>query len=172
MRYRRTDVVARALDVLDATGIEGLTMRKLAADLGVQPGALYHHFANKDALLAAIAEELLVRGQRATEIVTWESELRLVCVELRDAMLACRDGAALVARVHALGLGAAGPEARMAAALERAGAEGALARIGARSLVHFVLGHVFDEQLAGAATGEDFHVGLTLVLDGLAARLA
>lgn len=172
MRYRRPDVVARAIDLLDQTGLDGLSMRKLAADLGVQPGALYHHFTNKDAVLAAIADELLSRGLRATEIVTWEAELRLVCVELRDAMLACRDGAALVARVHALGLGASGPEVRMREALQRSGATEDLARVGARTLVHFVFGHVADEQLAGAGgSGEDFHLGLTLVLDGLRARL-
>ena len=98
MRYRRGDIVDRAIGVLDSVGLEALSMRKLAADLGVQPGALYHHFTNKDALLAAVADELLTRGRRATEIVTWEAELRLVCVELRDAMRACRDGAALLAR--------------------------------------------------------------------------
>ncbi|GAA4803037.1 TetR family transcriptional regulator [Nocardioides caeni] len=179
MRYRKTDVVARAIALLDSTGVDQLSMRKLAADLGIQPSALYHHFTNKDALLAAIAEELLVRGRRGAEIVTWDAELRLVCAELRDAMLACRDGAALVARVHALGLGATGPEQRMADALSRAGADGDLARVGARTLQHFVFGHVIDEQLQqqGRPTADraydtdDFHVGLTVVLAGLRARL-
>ncbi|MBM9459206.1 TetR family transcriptional regulator [Nocardioides sp. zg-536] len=192
MRYRRDDVVARALEVLDATGLDGLTMRKLAADLGLQPAALYHHFANKDALLAAVADELLRRGRRGTEIVTWESELRLVCVELRDAMLAVRDGAALVSRVHALGLGAAEPARRMSDALGRAGAQPHLARIGSRTLLHFVFGHVVEEQVrrevgpvdvpaAADASGdtqgaqpdpdEDFHLGLSMVLAGLAEQL-
>jgi AcrR family transcriptional regulator len=173
-------VVARAVAVLDAHGLDDLSMRKLAADLGVQPSALYHHFASKDALLAAVADELLARGRRATEIVTWEAELRLACVELRDAMLACRDGAALVARVHALGIGAQEPLSRMYDALVRAGADEHLARIGARTLVHFVFGHVADEQLQRqadtnapppVADGGDFHLGLSLVLDGLRHRL-
>lgn len=174
-RHRREDVVARALDVLDDHGLEGLTMRRLAADLGVQPGALYHHFASKDALLAAVADELLARGRRAVEVVTWDAELRLAGAELRDAVLARRDGAALVQRVHALGLGASGPEERMRTALERAGADPGLARVGARTLMHYVFGHVADEQLLGArdgvGPGEDFHVGLAILLDGLAARL-
>lgn len=180
MRYRRADVVDRAIAVLDEHGLDALSMRKLAADLGVQPSALYHHFANKDALLAAIADELLDRGRRGTEIVTWEAELRLACVELRDAMLACRDGAALVARAHALGIGAQEPLTRTYDALARAGADEHLARIGARTLVHFVFGHVADEQLQRQARGNaepasaesgDFHLGLSLVLDGLRHRL-
>ncbi len=172
-------MVGRAIAVLDTHGLDDLSMRKLAAELGVQPSALYHHFANKDALLAAVADELLARGRRGAEIVTWEAELRLVCVELRDAMLACRDGAALVARVHALGLGAQEPLQRMYDALARAGADEHLARIGARSLVHFVFGHVADEQLQRQAGPDavrtrdsgDFHLGLTLLLDGLGQRL-
>ncbi|WP_278259195.1 TetR family transcriptional regulator [Nocardioides convexus] len=74
MRYRRTDVVERAIGVLDEHGLDALTMRRLAADLGVQPGALYHHFDGKDALLAAIAEEILRRGHRPAEIVAWDAE--------------------------------------------------------------------------------------------------
>lgn len=169
MRYRRSDIVDRAIGVLDATGLDALSMRKLAAELGVQPGALYHHFTNKDALLAAIADELLTRGHRATEIVTWDAELRLLCVELRDAMVACRDGAALLARVHALGLGEVDPERRMYDVLTRAAADEDVARIGARTLLHFVFGHVIET--AGSGEETDFHLGLTLVLDGLRQRV-
>ena len=67
MRYRRQDVVERAIAVLDERGIDGLTMRRLAADLGVQPGALYHHFAGKEAMLVAalipVSEGLLHGGK-------------------------------------------------------------------------------------------------------------
>jgi TetR/AcrR family transcriptional regulator, tetracycline repressor protein len=61
MRHRREDVVGRALAVLDDYGLADLTMRRLGAELGVQPSALYHHFPNKQALLAAVADELLAR---------------------------------------------------------------------------------------------------------------
>ena len=163
MRYRRADVVERAIDVLDAHGLEALSMRRLAADLGVQPGALYHHFTNKDALLAAIADEILRRGSRGTEIVTWEAELRLLCVGLRDAMSRHRDGAVLIAQVHRADADAL--ELPLRAALERAGADERLARVGARSLVRFVLAHEDVD-------ADEFGLGLSLLLDGLHARLA
>lgn len=173
MRYRRADVVDRAIVVIDEHGLAELSMRRLAGELGVRASALYHHVASKDALLAAVADEILERGRQATEIVTWDSELRLVCVELRSAMLAHRDGAALISQVHAGG-GAAQPEQRMTAALVRAGAAPELARVAARTLVHFVLGHVGEEQARGASDApyaEDFAVGLGLILDGLTQRL-
>jgi len=44
-------VVNTALKLLDEVGLDGLTLRKLAAELGVQAPALYWHFKNKQALL-------------------------------------------------------------------------------------------------------------------------
>lgn len=164
MRYRRADIVDRAIDALDAHGLADLSMRTLATELGVRASALYHHFANKQALLDATADELLRRHRRATEVVTWDAEVRLVCVELRDAMRAHRDGAALVALAMASGGGAREPEVRMADALQRSGAADDLSRVGARVLVRFVLAHVDDE-------AADFALGLGIVLDGLRSRV-
>ena len=69
MRHHRDDVVARALRVLDDHGLADLTMRRLGTELGVQPSALYHHFANKQALLAAVADEILVPGRASAAVV-------------------------------------------------------------------------------------------------------
>ncbi|KAA1425573.1 TetR family transcriptional regulator [Nocardioides antri] len=162
MGYHRSEVVERAIGVLDETGLEALSMRRLAADLGVQAGALYHHFDNKAALLAAVADEILRRGRRPAEIVAWDAEVHLLCVGLRDAMRRHRDGAALIAQVHRSD--SAALERPMRSALERGGADQRLARVGARSLVRFVLSHESDDDA-------DFALGLGIVLDGLAARL-
>lgn len=45
-------------------GAEGVTMRGLAADLGVSPMALYRHFADKDALLVAVLDREVARLRR------------------------------------------------------------------------------------------------------------
>jgi TetR/AcrR family transcriptional regulator, tetracycline repressor protein len=163
VRHRRADVVERAIVTLDERGLADWSMRRLAGDLGVQPSALYHHFDSKAALLAAVAEELLRRGRRPTEIVAWDAELQLRCVELRDAMRRHRDGAALIALVHRAD--AERLEGPFRAALDRGGADPDLARVGARSLVRFVLTHVDDEPA-------DFTLGLDLVLDGLRNRIS
>lgn len=162
MGYHRSEVVERAIGVLDETGLEALSMRRIAADLGVQAGALYHHFENKAALLAAVADEILRRGSRPAEIVAWDAELHLLCVGLRDAMRRHRDGAALIARVYRSDAG--GLEQPLRAALERGGADQRLARVGARSLVRFVISHEADDD-------DDFAIGLGLLLDGLRHRI-
>ncbi len=181
MRYHRSDVVAQAIVVLDTYGLADLTMRRLGAELGVQPSALYHHFANKQTLLAAVADEILGRGRRGVRPEGWDERVVAICAELRDAMLAYRDGAEVVATVHAFGLGAAAPYDEIVAALAEGGLDPELGVVAARTLLHFVHGHVVDEQThlqAGSAGAiadqprerEDFHLGLALVMDGIRLR--
>jgi TetR/AcrR family transcriptional regulator, tetracycline repressor protein len=57
-RLTRAAVVDRALALADAAGLEALTIRKLATELGVTPMALYWHFRGKDELLGGLAERL------------------------------------------------------------------------------------------------------------------
>ena len=57
-RLTRAVVVDRALQLADADGLEALTIRKLATDLGVTPMALYWHFRSKDELLDGLTERL------------------------------------------------------------------------------------------------------------------
>jgi len=181
MRYRRDDVVARAVDVLDRYGLADLTMRRLGAELGVQPSALYHHFANKQSLLAAVADEMLARAVWPSE-GSWESRATGICSGLRDALLAYRDGAEVVATVWAFGLGAARPYDALVAALTEAGL-GDLAPVAARTLLHFVYGHAVDEQthLQAASVGaiddepresSDFETGLGLIMAGVQLTVA
>jgi TetR/AcrR family transcriptional regulator, tetracycline repressor protein len=181
VRYRRDDVVDRALGVLDAYGLADLTMRRLGTELGVQPSALYHHFSRKQELLAAVADEVLARGRRGPRPTAWDARVEAICTELRDAMLAYRDGAELVATVRSFGLGAATPYDELTRALDEGGLDDVQASVAARTLLHFVFGHAVDEQThlqagsAGAIDGEpredsDFALGLGLVLDGIRQR--
>ncbi len=182
MRYHRSDVVERALDVLDRYGLADLSMRRLAADLGVAPSAIYHHVANKQTLLAAVADEILARGRRTRRAIEWDARVVEVCDELRDAMLAYRDGADVVATVHAFGLGAAGPAEELDEILLETGLDDDLAAVATRTLLHYVFGHAHDEQTtlqansAGAIDrrprdSADFGLGLGLILDGLRSHL-
>ncbi|KEI43250.1 TetR/AcrR family transcriptional regulator C-terminal domain-containing protein [Saccharopolyspora rectivirgula] len=182
MRYHRGDVVDRAIAVLDEYGLESLTMRRLAAELGVQPSALYHHVPNKQSLLAAVADEILTRGRRPRRAHEWDQRAVEICQELRDAVLAYRDGAEVVFTAHAFGLGATEPAARLREALRDGGLPDDLVTIGTRALLHLVFGHTVEEQTAMQANsagaidrsfGEstDFERGLELVLDGLRAKV-
>ncbi|HEX4088027.1 MAG TPA: TetR family transcriptional regulator [Trebonia sp.] len=76
-RLTRGAVVDRAMQLADAAGLEALTIRKLAQELGVTPMALYWHFRNKDLLLDGLAErvwsEIDIDVDRAAP---WPDQLR------------------------------------------------------------------------------------------------
>ena len=52
----RQSLITSALDIIEQDGLEQLSMRTLSDKIGVSRSALYHHFKNKNDLLAAIAE--------------------------------------------------------------------------------------------------------------------
>lgn len=185
MGHHREDIVERALQVMDDYGLASLTMRRLGSELGLQPSALYHHFANKQTLLAAVADEVLDRGRRRRSGRSWQDTASEVCHELRDAMLAYRDGADLVPTVYAFGLGARAPHHELVRTLRAAGFSDALVDVGASTLLHFTFGHTFEEQTAlqaesagavsntrlGSTSGAGhFELGLDLLLVGLASH--
>src|SRR5271156_4058035 len=57
-RLTRRAVVDRAMHLADSAGLDSLTIRKLAQELGVTPMALYWHFRSKDELLDGLAERV------------------------------------------------------------------------------------------------------------------
>src|SRR5580692_4796056 len=57
-RLTRAAVVDRALALADKAGLDALTIRKLATELGVTPMALYWHFHGKDELLNGLTEKI------------------------------------------------------------------------------------------------------------------
>jgi AcrR family transcriptional regulator len=66
----------QALAIIDEDGLGALTMRRLASRLGVQAASLYSHFANKDAVLDAVAERLAKRIDPAGFDAGWQHGLR------------------------------------------------------------------------------------------------
>ncbi|WP_372468424.1 TetR/AcrR family transcriptional regulator [Microbacterium maritypicum] len=56
-RISRADVLSAALELIDADGLDQLTMRRLGTALGADPMTAYRHFAGKSDLAAALADE-------------------------------------------------------------------------------------------------------------------
>lgn len=54
----RDAIVEAALALLDARGVDAFAMRALAERLGVTPMAIYHHFNDRDGLIAAMTERV------------------------------------------------------------------------------------------------------------------
>jgi AcrR family transcriptional regulator len=61
----RDRVLAAAMDLADEDGIDALTMRRLADQLGVEAMSIYHHLPNKGAILDGLAEQVFLEIETA-----------------------------------------------------------------------------------------------------------
>ncbi|WP_329284967.1 TetR/AcrR family transcriptional regulator [Streptomyces sp. NBC_00691] len=89
-------IVETALRLVAQHGAEALSVRRLGAALGADPSALYRYFRNTDALLLALADELIGRAQegwRATG--DWQEDLRSMGLRIHACYLSHPQAAVL-----------------------------------------------------------------------------
>ena len=79
-------VVAGAVELADAEGIDALTMRALATHLEVRPMAIYHYVANKDAILDAIVDAVFGEVYIPEATGDWRDELTTRSASMRAAL--------------------------------------------------------------------------------------
>jgi AcrR family transcriptional regulator len=81
----RAQIIQAAIELADAEGAEAITMRKIAARLGVGAMTLYGHVADRDALIAHMINEVAAEGDLpAQPSGSWRADLELVARGLRD----------------------------------------------------------------------------------------
>ena len=100
MALTQEQVVKRAVDLMAEAGLEALTLRRLATDLGVSAPTLYWHVRNKRELLDLMAEALVARAGRTTSPAPgqpwWEWLAERARLQFR-ALVSHRDAALVVA---------------------------------------------------------------------------
>jgi TetR/AcrR family tetracycline transcriptional repressor len=88
-RLSKTAVVERGLALADAEGLEAVTIRRLASDLGVTPMALYWHFRNKDELLSGLADRVWAEiDVNVDPAADWPDQLRRLLESLVQVLRA------------------------------------------------------------------------------------
>jgi AcrR family transcriptional regulator len=88
----RRRVLRAAVRLADRDGLDSLTMRRLAQEVGVEAMSLYHHVANKEAVFDGLAEVVLGEIMAAVEEVEvpeedWRAVLRARILAARDVLL-------------------------------------------------------------------------------------
>ena len=145
-------VVETALEMLDDEGLESVTVRRLAAKLGVQAPALYWHFKNKQDILDEMAQAILSSRPLAdldlpTDSGTWAEWLRQMAHALRETLLSRREGARVVAGA---GFGRARALAeltdRTIGVLHTAGFDTLSASLATTTIVAYTFGFAIEEQ--------------------------
>ena len=100
MALTQEQVVKRAVELMAEAGLEALTLRRLATELGVSAPTLYWHVRNKRQLLDLMAEALVARTGRTTSPAPgepWWSWLAERARRQFQALISHRDAALVVA---------------------------------------------------------------------------
>jgi AcrR family transcriptional regulator len=85
----RDAAIAKALEIIDAQGLDGFSIRGLGSELGVNGASLYHHFADKDEILHGV-RLLVLREARVVPLSwkgTWQEHLTTSMSRYREALL-------------------------------------------------------------------------------------
>lgn len=180
VQLNRETIIDTALSILNSFGLADMTMRRVAKQLDVAPGALYWHFKNKQELIGATArrilEPLLVDGGDESGVDKLSAPS--TCAQLRALMISHRDGSEIVS--------AALIDTTLRAELEMIITNSLRTpdTVGAFTLLHFVIGAVLAEQTQRQLhelTGEDteeraadypefeerFSTGVDIIITGL-----
>ena len=84
----RDDIIRAAVEVVSAGGYEQMTIRGLAAQLGVAPMSLYRHIRDKDDLLDEVVDRLLARAWRPSAAIDdWQAWLIEAAAKLRHVLV-------------------------------------------------------------------------------------
>lgn len=137
----RDDIVERALSLVEESGAESLTMRKLAADLGITTTTIYWHVGGREELIVALIERLARRqAELVVEGATARERVMGVARHVWRSALAHRNVTALAHQVGATSLLELPLEVALARELDAAGVRGDAARDALRAILMCVAG--------------------------------
>ena len=149
----RSTIREAALQVIDHDGIAAVSMRSVSRLLGVDAKSLYHHVADKDDLLDAVAEHLLGQLLPPTPTGDLRTDLRALAYEFRRVTLAHPEAATLVLTRQMSTLAGLTPVDALLSVLRQAGANPEQSVRLTRVLVAAVVGMLLREVSAGPTFG-------------------
>lgn len=77
MQLTRERIVAAAIELIEREGVDAVSMRRIAAELGSGVMSLYNHVPSKDALLDGVAEQVMSGIDFSSEPgASWEDQVR------------------------------------------------------------------------------------------------
>jgi AcrR family transcriptional regulator len=82
-RLSRANIVAVAIEMADEAGLASVTLRGIAARLGVHVTSLYNHVPTKEAVIEATVEALIAEARLPTGRITWQDWVRQFAAAMR-----------------------------------------------------------------------------------------
>ncbi len=198
----RERIAAAAIELIDRDGLAALSMRHLGTALGVEAMSVYRHFANKAALLDAVAESLLAELDLPAPTSEWHDAFREGARAYRALLLRHPNAIPLLATLQLTNPGAARAAGSVMAVLRGIGLDPQTALNVLSAIVSYVVGFAFWEtgtapfraepdrepiafppdadpylvalapELAKADCTDSFEMGLDLLIGGLERHLS
>lgn len=79
-------VLRAAVELADDEGLERLSMRRLAKELGVEAMSLYNHVASKDEILAGMMDSVVAEIELPSDAPDWKAAVRASAISTRDVL--------------------------------------------------------------------------------------
>jgi AcrR family transcriptional regulator len=83
----RDRVLVAAIDLADRSGIDALTMRRLAQELGVEAMTLYYHVTNKGDILDGITDMVVSEIELPSSGAAWKASLRRTAISAHEILV-------------------------------------------------------------------------------------
>ena len=182
----REDIVDAAVNIVEAGGYQEMSIRSLAADLGVAPMSLYRHIRDKDDLLNEVVDRLLGRVWRpAVSEDDWQAWIVEAAANLRQFLVTQPAALHVYLRHPVVSPAAVGRMNAMMGVLRRGGLDEVTARSAYGALHTYTIGFAaleasrggwvldsgdissLDHQLAAYTTAGQFIEGLRYLLEGI-----
>ncbi|KIG13714.1 Transcriptional regulator, TetR family protein [Enhygromyxa salina] len=169
----RASIIDAAIDIIDAEGLDALSMRALGRACGVKAMSLYRYIANKEELLDAVQEGIIAQMQLPKRRRAWLGLIEAAARELRRVLAEHPNAIPLFVRPAAT-TGAFVALEQVWRVLIAAGFDEADALRAVQSMLAFVVGQaLWQFTPEGERQADDeFEFGLEVMLLGLQAKLS
>jgi len=155
------------MTLADAEGLEELTMRRLAEELGVEAMSLYHHVPNKDAILDGMVDLVFREIELPQPNLDWKTALRRRMASVREVLVRHRWALRILESRATPGPTTLEHHDAMLGCLRRAGFSVPLAAHAYAVLDSFVFGFVHTELTLPFETSEETRNVASAIFDQL-----
>jgi len=155
------------MTLADAEGLEELTMRRLAEELGVEAMSLYHHVPNKDAILDGMVDLVFREIELPQPNLDWKTALRRRMASVREVLVRHRWALRILESRATPGPSTLEHHDAMLGCLRRAGFSVPLAAHAYAVLDSFVFGFVHTELTLPFETSEETQAFASAIFDQL-----
>jgi TetR/AcrR family transcriptional regulator, tetracycline repressor protein len=157
MPLDRFVILNQAFAILNESGLENLTLRRLSARLGVKAPAIYWHFKNKQELLdemgTQVLRDALDEAPTFDLAQSWQDWALNYCLGLRRILLRYREGARMFSGTYLTDPSLYAPMEASLRKLTGAGFSLRQSAVGLSVLYCYVIGFVIEEQALDLAPG-------------------